>query len=103
MLNIRRDDIVKVISGKDKGKTGKVIRVFRGDQRVLVENINIVKKSQRKTQQNPTGGIIDIEIPIHASKVMLMDKKTNKPVRFGASTLKDGSKVRINRKTGEVI
>ena len=103
MLHIRRDDIVMVISGKDRGKTGKVIRVFQNDQRVLIENINVVKKAQRKTQQNPTGGIIDIEIPIHVSKVMLIDKKSNKPTRFKSSVLKDGTKVRISKESGEVI
>lgn len=103
MLHIRRDDVVVVISGKDRGKTGKVIRVFQNDQKILVENINVVKKSQRKTQQNPNGGIIDIENPIHVSKVMLIDKKTNKPTRFSSSILKDGSKVRIGKKSSEVI
>ena len=103
MLNIRRNDQVMIISGRDKGKTGKVIRVFGKDQRVLVENINIVKKAQRKTQQNPNGGVIDIEIPLHVSKVMLIDKKTNKPSRFSVSILKDGTKVRISKDSGEVI
>ncbi len=103
MLHIRRDDQVMVISGRDKGKTGKVIRVLTKEGRVLVENINVVKKSQRKSQQNPNGGIIEMEIPIHVSKVMLVDKKSNKPTRFSASVLKDGTKVRISKETGEVI
>ena len=103
MLHIRRDDQVMVMSGKDKGKIGKVLRVFGKEQKLLVENINIVKKAQRKTQQNPNGGILEIEVPLHASKVMLVDKKSNKPTRFKTSILKDGSKVRISKESGEVI
>ena len=103
MLHIRRNDQVIVISGRDKGKTGKVIRVFGNEEKILVENINVVKKSQRKSQQNPNGGIIDIEVPMHVSKVMLIDKKTNKPSRFRTSILKDGTKVRISKDSGEVI
>ena len=103
MLHIRRDDQVMVISGRDKGKTGKVIKVLTKEERVLVENINIIKKTQRKTQQNPNGGIIEMEIPLHVSKVMLIDKKSNKPTRFKSSVLKDGTKVRISKESGEVI
>ena len=103
MLRIRRNDQVMILSGRDKGNTGKVLRVYSKDQRVLVENINVVKKSQRKTQQNPNGGILEIEAPLHISKVMLMDKKTNQPSRFSVSVLKDGTKVRISKNSGEVI
>ena len=103
MLQIKKDDQVMVISGKDKGKTGKVIHVFPKLRRLVVENINIVKKAKRKTQQDPTGGFVEIESPLHLSKVMLIDKKTNKPVRFGVSLMKDGSKMRISRKTKEAI
>ncbi len=103
MLRIRRDDKVMVIAGKDKGKTGKVLRIFPHKSRVLVEKINMVKKSQRKTQQNQEGGIVDLEAPIHISNVMLIDKKTHKPTRFGISILKDGSKERISKKSGEAV
>ena len=103
MLTIKKDDIVKVIAGKDKGKTGKIIDVFPVTNRVLVEKINLVKKARRKTQTNPQGGLIDIEAPIHRSNVMLIDKKTNKVSRFGISILKDGSKTRISKKSGEEI
>ena len=102
MLTIKKDDIVKVLTGKDKGKTGKVIGVNPDTNRVVVEKINFVKKAQRKTQTNP-GGLIDIEAPIHRSNVMLIDKKTNKASRFGVRILKDGSKVRISKKSGEEI
>ncbi len=103
MLTIKKDDIVKVIAGKDKGKTGKIIDVFPATNRVLVEKINLVKKAKRKTQANPQGGLIDIEAPIHRSNVMLMDKKTNKVSRFGIKVLKDGSKARLSKKSGEEI
>ena len=103
MLNIKKNDQIVVIAGKDKGKTGKVLKIFRNNNRVLVEHINMVKKAQRRTQENQTGGFIEIESPIHRSNISLIDKKTNKPTRFGASILKDGSKVRISKKSGEVI
>lgn len=103
MLRIKKDDLVKVITGKDKGKTGKVMKVFPEEQRALVERINLVKKARRRTQQQPQGGIVDIEAPIHLSNIMLMDKKTSQPTKFGRSILKDGSKVRLAKKGGEVI
>ena len=103
MLNIKKNDQVVVIAGKDKGKTGKVLKVFPKANRVIVEHINLSKKAQRPTQQNQKGGFIEIEMPIHRSNIMLVDKKTNKPTRIGASILKDGSKVRIAKKSGEVI
>jgi len=103
MLRIKRNDKVMVITGKDKGKTGKVIRVFPKNDKILVEKINMVKKARRKTQQDQQGGFLDIEVPIHVSNVMLVDKKTNQPTRFGAKILKDGTKVRISKKSGEVI
>lgn len=103
MLSIKKNDQVFVIAGKDKGKTGKVLRVFPKDRRVIVENINMVKKARRKTQQDQQGGISEIESPINISNIMLLDKKTNQPTRFSVSILKDGSKVRISKKSGEVI
>ena len=102
-MKIKTGDTVKVLSGKDKGKTGKVLRILPAEQRVVVESINIVKKAVRKTQQNPQGGFVSVERSLHISKVMLMDKKGNKPTRFGTSILNDGSKVRISKKSGEVI
>ena len=102
-MRIKKDDQVMVIAGKDKGKTGKVLNVFVEQQRLRVENINLVKKTQRPTQQNPQGGMVDIEVPIHVSNVMLIDKKTNKPTRTGVSVLKDGSRLRISKRSGEAI
>ena len=103
MLGIKKDDQVMVIAGKDKGKTGRVLEVLPRKQRAVVENINLVKKAQRRTQQNQKGGIIDIEASIHLSNLMLIDKKTNKPTRIGADILKDGSKVRIGKQSGEAV
>ena len=103
MLRIRKDDQVMIIAGKDKGKTGKVLRVLTEDQRVVVESINLVKKAKRRTQKDQQGGFVDLEAPIHLSNVMLMDKKTNQPARFKISILKDETKVRISKESGEVI
>ncbi len=103
MLRIKKDDQVKVIAGKDKGKTGKVMKVFPKKQRALVERINMVKKAQRKTQQNPQGGIVEIEASIHMSNIMLLDKRSNQPTRFKVSLLKDGTKQRVAAKTGEGV
>jgi large subunit ribosomal protein L24 len=103
MLAIRKNDQVMVLAGKDKGKSGRVIQVDVKNQRVLVETINKVKKAQRRTQDNPQGGFIDIEKPIHISNVSLIDKKTNKPTRIGMKILTDGSKVRVSKRSGEVI
>ena len=103
MLQIRKNDQVMIMTGKDKGKTGKVLKILPKAKRVIVEHINVIKKAQRPTQENQAGGFVEIEAPIHLSNVMLMDKKTNKPTRFGVKILKDGSKVRISKKSGEVI
>jgi len=103
MLHIRKNDIVYVIAGKDKGKTGRVLHVFHEEQRAVVENINVVKKSQRKTQDKPQGGFVEIEAPIHISNLMLFDKKISKPTRFGALISKGKPKIRISRKSNEVI
>ena len=102
MLRIKKDDQVIVIAGKDKGKTGKVMRVFPKTHRALIERINMVKKAQRRTQQNPQGGIVEVEASIHISNIMLLDK-SNQPTRFKASLLKDGTKQRVGVKSGEGI
>ena len=103
MLRIRRDDKVMVISGKEKGKTGKVVKVFPKESRAVVESVNIIKKSVRKSDTYPQGGFVELEKPIHLSKLMVLDKKTNKPTRMGAKLLKDGTKIRISKETGEVL
>ena len=105
---IRRDDTVKVISGKSRGKTGRVLRVDRGGDRVYVEGMNIQKRHQkphplRDTQRaQDLGGIIETEGPIHISNVMLVDPTSNKPTRVGIRR-ENGKRVRVAKRTGEVV
>lgn len=98
---IRKDDQVKVIAGKDKGKTGRVLRVDRDKGRVLVEGVNLARKAMRKKRQDDRGGIMDIEMPIDISNVMLMTKG-GETTRVGVK-VEDGKKTRIARKSGEAI
>lgn len=103
MRKLRKGDQVVVLTGKDKGKQGAVLRVLP-DQRVLVENVNMVK---RHTRPNPnrgvTGGILDKEAPIHISNVALYNSATGKGERVGVKMLEDGRKVRYFKRTGEVV
>lgn len=102
-LHVKKDDTVIVITGKDKGKKGRIIAAYPRENRVLVEGINMVKKHSKPTQQNPQGGILDQEAPIHVSNVMLIDPKSGKPTRVGYKVLENGEKVRVAKKSGEVI
>ena len=103
---IRREDEVVVISGKDKGKTGKVMRVDPDKNRVYVEGLNIIKRHTRPSQvpgsANAAGGVIEREGPIHVSNVMLIDPKDKKPTRVG-STVENGKRYRVGRRTGTKI
>ena len=101
---IRRDDEVVVISGKDRGKSGKVLRVDTAKQRVYVEGLNLVKRHQKPTPQRPNveAGVVSSEGPIHISNVMLLDPKDNKPTRVGI-THEDGQRQRIARRSGTRI
>ena len=99
---IRRDDEVVVISGKDRGKTGKVLRVDPKKERVFVEGLNIVKRHQRPTQTaagTQAGGVIEREGPIHMSNVMLIDPKDGKPTRVGIQ-IEDGKRLRVAKRSG---
>jgi large subunit ribosomal protein L24 len=100
---IRKGDSVVVISGKDKGKTGKVMRLLREDDRVVVEGINLVKRHMRPTPRNPSGGILEREQPIYACKVMPVDPKTGKGTRVRFKTLEGDKKVRVAVKSGDEI
>ncbi|WJH36422.1 50S ribosomal protein L24 [Paenibacillus aurantius] len=102
-LHVKKDDTVFVITGKDKGKKGRVIAAYPRQNRVLVEGVNMMKKHAKPSQQNPQGGIIDQEAPIHVSNVMLIDPKSGQPTRVGYKVLDNGTKVRIAKKSGEVI
>lgn len=101
-MHVKKGDKVKVISGKDKGKTGVILAAFPKKNRVIVEGVNIVKKHAKPSQDNPQGGIISQEAAIHASNVMPIDPKTGEPTRVGYKEV-DGKKVRIAKKSGEVL
>jgi large subunit ribosomal protein L24 len=98
---IKKGDKVVVLSGKDKGKTGTVSRVLPKDDKVVVSGVNTVKRHQRATQTN-AGGIEEKDAPIHVSNVALVDPKSGEPTRVGFQ-IKDGKKVRVAKKSGEVI
>lgn len=100
---IRKDDMVVVIAGRDKGARGRVLRIDKDRDRVIVEGVNKVKRHQRPTPQQPQGGILEKEAFIHVSNVMPLDTKTDAPTRVRAGTDKDGKKVRIAVKSGAVL
>ncbi|MDN5343346.1 50S ribosomal protein L24 [Oceanotoga sp. DSM 15011] len=102
-MKIKKDDTVIVISGKDKGKKGKVLRAIPKSHKVVIDNINIVKKHQRPTQQMKEGGIIEQPSPLHSSKVMLVCSSCGNPTRVGYKVLEDGKKVRYCKKCNEII
>lgn len=103
MLKIKKGDTVQVIKGDDKGKKGKVLKVFPGAKRIIVESINLVKKHKRKTQQDQQGGIVSIEMPMAIANIMLFCKRCNKPTRIGFVRLKDETKYRICKNCKEAI
>ena len=96
---LKKGDMVQVMSGKERGKTGKILKMYRPKQRVLIEGLNKVKKHTKPSQQNPRGGIIEKEAPLHWSNVLLVDSKTGKGGRLGIGE-KDGKRVRVFKKTG---
>ena len=101
-MNLKTGDKVVVIAGKDKGKEGKIIKTLKDENRVVVEGVNIVKKTVKPNGQNP-GSITEVEAPIHASNVMIVDPKTKKRTRIGHTTDKKGKKIRITKKSNENI
>jgi len=102
-MKIRKNDTVLIITGKDKGKKGKVRFSYPKDERILVEGINFIKRHSRAKRQAKQAGIIDLEAPIHVSSVMLLCDKCNHPTHIGFHFLDDGRKVRICRSCHEVI
>lgn len=102
-MHVKKGDTVIVITGKDKGKKGRVLAAYPKKERVLVEGINLVKKHARPSQANPQGGILTQEAPIHVSNVALIDPKSGKPTRIGYKVLENGKKVRVAKKSGEII
>ena len=101
-MNFKTGDKVVVISGKDKGKEGKIIHVLRSENKVVVEGVNIVKKHVKGNGQQ-AGSINDMEAPINASNVMIIDPKTKKPTRIGHKIDKDGKKIRIAKKSNSSL
>ncbi|MBY7141694.1 50S ribosomal protein L24 [Virgibacillus sp. NKC19-3] len=101
-MHVKKGDKVKVLSGKDAGKEGTILEAYPSKDRVLVEGVNMVKKHAKPSQDNPQGGILDLEAAIHASNVMPIDPKSGEPTRVGYE-VRDGKKVRIAKKSGEAI
>ena len=101
-MKIKKGDNVIVISGKDRGKTGKVFRALPREDMVIIEGVNVKKKHQRPRRANQKGQIIDRAAPIHVSNVMIVDPKTNKPTRIGYKIGENG-KIRVAKKSGTVL
>ncbi|MFC7061833.1 50S ribosomal protein L24 [Halobacillus seohaensis] len=101
-MHVKKGDKVMVISGKDKGKQGTILESYPKKERVLVEGINEIKKHAKPSQDNPQGGILTQEAPIHVSNVMPIDPKSGEPTRVGHK-VEDGKNVRIAKKSGEAL
>ena len=99
---IRKGDKVVVLSGRDKGKSGEVVKLVLKEKRAFVQGINVVKRHTKPNQTNP-GVIVDKELPIHLSNLAIIDPKDDKPTRVGFKRLEDGRKVRFAKRSGEVI
>ena len=100
-LHIKKGDTVYVNAGDDRGRTGKVLKVFVDERRAIVEGLNMVSKSQKPSAKNPQGGFVKQEAPIHISNLNLVDPKTGKPTRIGRKLNADGKLVRYAKKSGE--
>lgn len=103
MLRIRKDDIVKVLAGKDKGKSGKVIMVFPKENRAIVQGINFVKKHARRRRQDEQSGLVHKEAPIQISNLGIICKKCNKAARIGVDILGDGTRSRYCKRCKELL
>ncbi len=103
MFHIKKNDTVKVLAGKDRGKTGKVLKVYPADEKAIVQGVNFSKKHQRRTKQDDKGGIIQRENPIRMSNLAVVCKGCNQSTRVGFDLLKDGSKVRFCKNCKEVL
>jgi large subunit ribosomal protein L24 len=101
-LKIKKGDSVVVISGRDKGKTGEVLRVLPAEERVVVQGVNVVRRHTRPRMGDP-GGIVEKELAIHISNIAHIDPQSSRPTRIGYKYLDDGRKVRFSRRSGEVI
>jgi len=102
-MKVAKNDTVLVISGNDKGKTGRVLRVFPTQQRLLVEGVHFIKRHSRPTQTNPKGGIVEKEAPIHLSNVMVICQKCNSPTKVGKKLLENGHRARLCKQCKELL
>jgi len=107
-MKIKKNDMVMIIAGNDRGKTGKILKVFPKTNKAIIEGINMRKRHTKPTQKNPQGGILEKEAPINVSNVMMLDPKTNEPTRLGAQIILDektGKKkrARVSKASGEMI
>ena len=100
-FKLKKEDTVEVIAGKDKGKRGRILKILRDKDRVLVEGVNMVKKAQKKRKQQDRGGIIEVEAALHSSNLMIVCKKCG-PTRIGYK-IEGDSKIRVCRKCGEAL
>jgi large subunit ribosomal protein L24 len=103
LARLRKGDQVVVISGKDKGKKGKILRLLTEDDKVVVEGVNIIKRHTKPTPKSPSGGIVDKEAPIYASKVMPIDGKTGKGTRVRVGKDDKGHKIRVGMSGEEIV
>ncbi len=104
MLHVKKNDNVLILAGKDRGKSGRVLRVFPAKQRAVVENLNMLRKHTRPNpQKNIKGGVVERESPIHLANLMVICRECGKPTRVGYSLLSDGKKVRVCRKCSGTI
>lgn len=103
MSKIRKNDIVAVLAGKDKGKTGKVLKVLKNDNKAIVEGVNFIKRHKKRTREEQQGGVIQMEMPLHISNLAVFCKGCNRPTKIGFSLLKDGTKSRFCKKCNEVF
>ena len=99
---LKKNDLVKVISGTEREKTGKILRILKDTNKAVVEGRNIVKKHQRASQQDQKGGIVEREAPIHISNLMLVSPKSNEPVKVTRREV-DGKRVRVEKKSGKAV
>jgi large subunit ribosomal protein L24 len=102
-LLIKKDDTVMVVAGKEKGKSGKVIRIIRKKDAIVIDRLNFVKRHLKAGASHGKGGIMEKEAPIHISNIQLLCKKCNLPTRIGKKALEDGRRMRVCRKCGEAI
>ena len=100
---LKKGDLVTIISGDEKGRSGKVLRVFPDKERIIIEKVNLIKRHMRPNSEFPQGGIIEKEAPVHISNVMLLCSKCGQPTRIGKKILEKSTRVRACKKCGEVI